>query len=266
VSIYAASRDPSFDDIRVALGNLVKNFEADAATSRQQIRDLLDNDRELFYATSVEILKSTTDSRGAQYLVALLVSNGMLLQALCSPELSREEALLLGRSARRVDPMVDVALARSLADSAVGDGAIHVADPARLMDILCEIADPGRIMPSLMRMMRHPNPYLRSKAVKMIGRGSKSTKWVMGRLTNASGSPSIGHRRDHASCHPAGRTRRLLRGWLRFAGSLDDRAAVRSILGFRLSGILPRRLSVPRMRFLSPTSSSPAANNTIQNT
>jgi hypothetical protein len=81
--------------------------------------------------------------------------------------------------------MVDVALARSLADSAVGDGAIHVADPARLMDILCEIADPGRIMPSLMRMMRHPNPYLRSKAVKMIGRGSKSTKWVMGRLSES---------------------------------------------------------------------------------
>ena len=185
MSIYAASRDPSFDDIRVALGNLVKNFEADAATSRQQIRDLLDNDRDLFYATSIEILKSTADSRGAQYLVALLVSNGMLLQALCNPELSREEALSLGRAARRVDPMVDVALARSLADSAVGDSAIHVADPAKLMDILCEIADPGRIMPSLMRMMRHPNPYLRSKAVKMIGRGSKSTKWVMGRLSES---------------------------------------------------------------------------------
>ena len=81
--------------------------------------------------------------------------------------------------------MVDVALARSLADSAVGDGAVHVADPARLMDILCEIADASRIMPSLMRLMRHPNPYLRSKAVKMIGRGSRSTKWVMGRLSES---------------------------------------------------------------------------------
>ena len=40
-------------------------------------------------------------------------------------------------------------------------------------------------MPSLMRMMRHPNPYLRSKAVKMIGRGSQSTKWVMGRLSES---------------------------------------------------------------------------------
>jgi hypothetical protein len=185
VSIYAASRDPSFDDIRSALGNLVKNFETDAAVIRQQIRDLMDNDHELFYATSIQILKTAGDSRGAQYLVALLVSNGMLLRALCNPNLSREETLALGRAARRVDPMVDVALARSLADSAVGDSAVHVADPAKLMDILCEIADAARIMPSLMRMMRHPNPYLRSKAVKMIGRGSRSTKWVMGRLSES---------------------------------------------------------------------------------
>ena len=74
--------------------------------------------------------------------------------------------------------MVDVALARSLADSACGEGSVD--DPARLMEILAEIADAGRIMPSLMRLLRHPNAYLRSKAVKMIGRGSHSVKWVMG--------------------------------------------------------------------------------------
>jgi HEAT repeat protein len=52
-----------------------------------------------------------------------------------------------------------------------------------LMEILCEIADPARVMPSLMRLLRHPNAYLRSKAVKMIGQGSRSVKWVMGRLS-----------------------------------------------------------------------------------
>ncbi len=174
--IYAAAKQLSFDDIRKALDNLVRNFEVDATASRQQIRDLLDNNRELFCATSIEILKTAGDSRGAQYLVALLVANEMLLQALCNPGLSREEAMALGRAARRVDPMIDVALARSLADSGVGGSAVPVADPARLMDILCEIADAGHIMPSLMRLMRHPNTYLRSKAVKMIGRDSRSAK------------------------------------------------------------------------------------------
>ena len=180
--IYAASKEQSIDDIRILLANLVRNFEADPSTSRNRIRDLLDNDGELFYGTSIEILKTSGDCRGAHYLVALFVSSGLLLRALCDPALSREDALSLGRAARSVDPLVDVALARSLADNAMGSGAIQIADPARLMDILCEIADAGRIMPSLMRMMRHPNAHLRSKAVKSIGRGSLSTRWVMGRL------------------------------------------------------------------------------------
>jgi len=179
VPIYAAAKPPSFDDNRAALGNRVRNFEADATASRQQIRDLMDNHREHFYASSIEILKTVGDSRGAQYLVALMVANGMLLQALCNPDLSRKQALSLGRAAQRVDPMTDVTLARILADSGFGGGAVQIADPAELMDILCEIADAGHIMPSLMRMMRHPNTYLRSKAVKLIGRGSQSAKWVM---------------------------------------------------------------------------------------
>lgn len=164
---------------------MVRAFEADPRSSRQNIRDLLDNDRETFYSVSIGLLKTTQDSRGLQYLVTLLVSNGMLLRALCSPDLTKDEALSLGKSAKRVDPMVDVALARILADSAAGGSAVYVTDPARLMDILCDIADAGRIMPSLMRMMRHPNSYLRSKAVKMIGRGSLSAKWVMGRLSES---------------------------------------------------------------------------------
>jgi HEAT repeat protein len=185
VSIYAASKDHSLEDVRTMLGNLVRNFEADATSSRKQIRDILDNDRDLFYITSIGIFKATPDSRGVQYLVALLAANGMLLQALCDPGLDREEALNLGRAARRVDPMVDATLARDLADSAVGSGSVAISDPARVMDILNEIGDPTRIMGSLMRMMRHPNAYLRSKAVKMIGRGTRSVKWVMGRLSEA---------------------------------------------------------------------------------
>jgi hypothetical protein len=185
VPIYAASKEQSFDDIRALLANLVRNFETDPSNSRNRIRDLLDNDRELFYATSMAVLKTAADSRGGQYLVSLMAANGLLQRALCDESLSREDALSLGRAARRVDPMVEVALARSLADSAMGSGVGKIADPARLMDILCEIADAGRIMPSLMRMMRHPDSHIRSKAVKLIGRGSLSAKWVMGRLSES---------------------------------------------------------------------------------
>ena len=183
--IYAAKRNRSPDDIRATLNNLVSNFESDAAGNRKQIRDLMDNDRDLFFAGAMEIMKSAGDSRGGQFVVALLAANGMLSQALCDSTLSREEALALGRAAKRVDPMVDSALARSLADSAIGDTSVVISDPARLMEIICEIADPARAMPSLMRLLRHPNAYVRSKAVKMIGRGGRSVKWVMGRLSES---------------------------------------------------------------------------------
>jgi hypothetical protein len=182
VSIYAASKERSLEDIRTSLFSLVRTFEADAPTNRRIIRELLDNDRQLFYASAIEILKGATDSRGVQYLVALLVANNMLLEALCDPALNREQAVALGRAAVRVDPMADAGLARGLADSETGQGSVVVHDAPRLMEILCEVGDPARMMASMLRLLRHPNPYLRSKAVKVVGRGSKSAKWVRQRM------------------------------------------------------------------------------------
>jgi HEAT repeat protein len=182
VSIYAASKEPSLDDVRQTLRELVQNFEADAPGNRRLIRELLENDRSAFYSSTIGILKEADDSRGVQYLVALLVANGMLLEAICDPVFNREEAYALGRAAIRIDPAADASLARGLADSQTGQGTVAVHDAPRLMEVLCEIGDPGRMMASMLRLLRHPNPYLRSKAVKVVGRGSKSPKWVRQRL------------------------------------------------------------------------------------
>lgn len=182
MSIYAASKEPSPEDVRQALSELVQNFEADAPGNRKLIRELLDNDRNSFYSSTMTILKRGEDSRGVQYLVALLVANGMLLEAICDPSLTREEACALARAAVRIDPAADATLARGLADSQTGQGTVVVHDAPRLMEVLCEIGDPSRMMASMLRLLRHPNPYLRSKAVKVVGRGSKSPKWVRQRL------------------------------------------------------------------------------------
>ncbi|MEO8368561.1 MAG: HEAT repeat domain-containing protein [Candidatus Solibacter sp.] len=185
MAIYAGSKDLSADEVREALAGLVRTFEADATSKRKQIKDLFDNNQEPFCSAAIALINDPGESRGVQYLVSVLTGNGMLLRALGNSELSRDEAVTLARSARRSDPLVEVAIARSLADSALGSGQIPVEDAARLLDVLAEIADAGRIVPSLMRLMRHPDAYLRSKAVKMIGRSSHSAKWVMGRLSES---------------------------------------------------------------------------------
>lgn len=183
--IYAATKDNPPDEVPTTFSNMVRNFETDATEGRRLILGFLEKDRDLFLAGAMEVLKSGDASRAGQFVVSLLSSNGMLLQALSDSSLSRDQAIALGRAIKRADPMMDSVLAHSLADSATGNGAVVISDPARIMEILCDIADPARVMPSMMRLLRHPNPYLRSKAVKMIGRGSRSVRWVMGRLNES---------------------------------------------------------------------------------
>jgi HEAT repeat protein len=165
---------------------MVRNFSSDAVRYRHSIRELLDDDRDAFLTNVVRILRSDTDSRAVQYLLALLVSENLLYDALCDPALNQDQALAVARLAARVDPMVDVGVARRLAEAAVSDAeASSLGDAGRILQILAEISDGTRILPSLMRLLRNANPYLRSKAVLLIGRGSHSVKWVRHRLGEA---------------------------------------------------------------------------------
>jgi HEAT repeat protein len=186
VTATASTPPQRLDDLDSNLQALVRHFDRDAVENRKLIRQLLESDRDTFYASALQILKSQNDSRGCQYLVTLFVAFDLLLRALCDASLSKEQALALARSAARVDSLTDVALAKSLAESSGTDeGPIPVHSAGRLMEVLGEISDGTRILPSLMRMLRHPNPYLRSKAVKMIGRGSRSVRWVQNRLNES---------------------------------------------------------------------------------
>ena len=173
------------EDPRTLLQALVQGFDRDAKENRMLIRGLLDDDREAFYSNTIEILQTGTDSRGAQYLVALLVANDLLLRAVCDPALSTEQALSLARAAVRVDSAADIKLARRLADCVTGSGTVQPADIGRLLEILGEISDGTRILPSLMRVMRYSDPHLRSKVVLIIGRGNQSVTWAQKRLTEA---------------------------------------------------------------------------------
>jgi hypothetical protein len=186
VSAHASGNLNPPEGVGVRLMALVRNFDRDANANRKFIRELAETDPEAFYNTAVGILKQQDDSRGAQHLVATLVTYDMLLRALCDPEFSREQSLELARTAARVDPMTDVTLAKRLADgTAAANQPISPSDAGRVMEILSEISNGTRILPSLMRLLRHSSPYVRSKAVKLVGRGSQSVKWVRARLVES---------------------------------------------------------------------------------
>lgn len=165
------------------LSVLLQRFDHNGSTSRNLINQLLEAGRSDFYHAAVELLKTPRDTRAFQYLVSLLVAESMLLPALCDPQLTINQMMAAARAAQRVDSNIDIALARALADGVMADDAkISLKNAARLLEVLDQISDSRRILASLMRLLRHPSPHLRSKAVKLIGRGSRSPKWVQGRL------------------------------------------------------------------------------------
>ena len=181
---FKPSRPPA--EVRAIVQYMVRNFDRDPVRSREILRDLVLADRQAFLDGAMALLNSPEESRGLHYLVTLIVSQDLLLQALSNPLFTQEQALALARSAMRVDSLADVTLAKQLADSASAEGSPLPPDRVgRLMEILAAISDGPRVLPSLMRMLRHPNPYLRSKAVKLIGRGSRSIKWVQSRLAES---------------------------------------------------------------------------------
>jgi hypothetical protein len=139
--------------------------------------------------------------------------------------------------------MADAGLARGLADSETGQGSVVVQDAPRLMEILCEVGDPARMMSSMLRLLRHPNPYLRSKAVKVVGRGSKSPKWVRQRLNEA--DPRIRANAIEALWSVDTDEARIL---LQFAASDgNNRVAVNALLGLYYLGECPALTELVKM-------------------
>ena len=169
-------------DTPTALLALVRDFDRDTVATRKRMSGFLQHEPEVFYRTTIEILKRASGSRAAQHLVALLISGDLLFRALCDPALDGERAGELAREARLGDPAVDIRLAQQLADSNSSVGALAPGMAERLLEIIGRISDGNRLLPSLMRILRHDNPYLRSKAVLMIGRSGRSLSWIQKRL------------------------------------------------------------------------------------
>ncbi len=167
-------------DDRVTLAGLVERFDRDAAGSRKLIREMLEAGPQTFLESAVAVLRERPESRGSQFVITLLVAHELLLATVCDPSLDRGQALALARAALQVDSMADMTMAKGLVNRAPETAA----DPGRLMDILDEISDGTRILPSLLRLLRHANPHVRSKAARMTGRGSRGVRWVERRLAD----------------------------------------------------------------------------------
>jgi HEAT repeat protein len=162
-----------------ALVALVQDFDRQPGPSRAAITTLLERDERAFYDGALQVMKAGGPSRGTQLVASLLVSSGLIQQALAEPSLTFDQAVSLVRMALQSEPATDINLARQLAEDSA---AIDPRAASRLIDILSAISPANRITPFVLRLLRHSDPTIRSKAVLFVGRSSRSVKWVRNRL------------------------------------------------------------------------------------
>ena len=166
-----------------AFSALVADLSAGAADNQQRIESTLSNNPDAFYRGALEALRTQEPSRGLRFLVGLLIANDLLEPVLCEQSLSIEQAASALRVAIQLDPVVELDLARHVADVAIAGARPHIAaNASRLMDILARVSDGSRILRPLARLLHSDDPALRSKAALILGRSNRSATWVQSHM------------------------------------------------------------------------------------
>ncbi|HEY1183032.1 MAG TPA: HEAT repeat domain-containing protein, partial [Bryobacteraceae bacterium] len=183
---YATSSGTAGDITPTGFAALVVNLSAGEAGNQEVIEDLLRNDPDLFRRGALEVLRTQEQSRGLRFLVGLLVANDLLEPLLCEGSLQVEQASAVVRMAIQIDSMVEIALARHLAEGVTaGTRPLLAANASRLLDILARVSDGTRILPSLARLLHSTDAGLRSKAALIMGRSNRSATWVRSHMSDA---------------------------------------------------------------------------------
>ncbi|MDQ2898937.1 MAG: HEAT repeat domain-containing protein [Acidobacteriota bacterium] len=170
--------------MQAALTRLVDGFGESPSIKGKLMREMLEYDRDAFRMAAIPLLKNVSDDRGCRYLVTLLWSNDLLIQALCDDSaLSLEEAVGVAKAAARVDPQLHVRLLRHLLDALEEGNEAATSGAGRLLEIVGAVGDRGSLLPILTQLLRHPNARIRSKVALLIGRGNKSAKWLEKRMS-----------------------------------------------------------------------------------
>src|SRR6202012_2340593 len=129
---------------RTRLEKVVENFDRDVAAGRESISQLMELDPKAFQEGVVPVLRFCSSSGGLRCVVSLLASRDLLFPVICDPALTFDEAVLLARTALKVDSQADANLAQRLAEEAGGTLAPGAA--GRMMEVLDVISEGNRIM------------------------------------------------------------------------------------------------------------------------
>ncbi|MEO7649388.1 MAG: HEAT repeat domain-containing protein [Bryobacteraceae bacterium] len=175
------------DAVFALLEGLIPDFDTGTGTSGRAMRQLLSQEPVRFCTAAVRLLNRNDHSPGSNYLLQLLVAEGMLVEQLGNPSaMSLDAAIRLAQRTSRGHTMLDAMLAERILRTDRGGTPEHCeAVTTRILELLASIPTSPRILPVLMQLLHRPNPWIRSKAIMLLVRSRRDERWISQVLSHA---------------------------------------------------------------------------------
>jgi hypothetical protein len=150
---------------------LIGSFADYPGVARQGLAELLASDPPSFRVAALAAMRDLGDRLCRQCLLELML-RARLLPA-CDPALlTLEEETAMVRDLIELDPSLDMKLAQRLSTASAEAGTDQAAQ--RILSLLAVVPENPRVLPLVIKLLRHPSPELRSKAALVIGRLSRT--------------------------------------------------------------------------------------------
>src|SRR5262249_14154673 len=151
------------------LTDLLQGYPSSPVLARRAMRELMNRMPGKFYAICFQAIQAGGSGPGYDYLMSMLIDNDQLALALADPILfTQDQALTLARTLYRRDSGLDSKLLRhALREQPIGPVQPPTnAELTRVLAVVDEISDSMRLVPLLLRLLRHEDDRIRSKAAK----------------------------------------------------------------------------------------------------
>ncbi|MBI4910368.1 MAG: HEAT repeat domain-containing protein [Acidobacteria bacterium] len=152
---------------------------------RRTILELFAKAPQKFYAEALHLLNTDLRGTGRDFLISHLLENELLLRAVADPEaFPIKTAVTLAANLYQIDQQLDARLLRLVMREG-GLGRDPDSSLVHVLNIIDEISDCTRLVPLLMRLTKHGNNRVRSKAILLLGRVHRNVDWLQQQLSVA---------------------------------------------------------------------------------
>lgn len=159
---------------------LLERYEDDPAVCSKLIRTYALAEPGTFVRYAQAAIMQRQSSRAVKFITGLAISAGIIPVLLETYSRNRFEALNLAKKITQAEPRFDLTLAEHVIKPASSSSAEETLINS-VLDILDTISEGDLLVPTVLKLLKHPNPKVRSKAALFVGSRTQNMAWAASR-------------------------------------------------------------------------------------